>query len=435
MNELIGVLSFPAKQALYIFQIILAEGIFAFALKRRQHFARRLCVCLVFFILCSTMLSITVAQHTFIESFMYLGVFLLSIPIFPICFESDIFDCLFCVVAGVLVQNLSNNVGVLLCDVFQINPDVSVNIASAFLQVPAYAAVHVGCYFMCAKRIYGQEGFGVQKKSIIVLLAISVLICFLLHYMFYLDGLFYYGLIYVLFVIYDVMALIVLFGAYTISSLKTINSDLEQLIQKENAFREANRHAIEIINMRAHDLKHYLYWVSSGKVIDDEYLDEIRKAVSVYDNVAQISNSVLNTVLTEKLILCEHYGITLSYTIDSSCVDHIRSADLVAVFNNILDNAIQYLLSVEEEERVITLQVFRRQGYAVIHTDNFCSSSLKMIDGLPETTNASKDYHGFGLASVRYVAQKYGGNMTVTVEDQRFNLNIIIPAPEEKTEN
>ena len=51
---------------------------------------------------------------------------------------------------------------------------------------------------------------------------------------------------------------------------------------------------------------------------------------------------------------------------------------------------------------------------------------------LPMTTKGSGDYHGFGLKSVRYVAKKYGGNLTLSATGEKFVVDIIIPVPRAK---
>jgi hypothetical protein len=52
------------------------------------------------------------------------------------------------------------------------------------------------------------------------------------------------------------------------------------------------------------------------------------------------------------------------------------------------------------------------------------------MDGLPETTKEDKHYHGFGVKSIRYITEKYGGDMSVTMEDGVFSLDLIFSLPQ-----
>ena len=53
--------------------------------------------------------------------------------------------------------------------------------------------------------------------------------------------------------------------------------------------------------------------------------------------------------------------------------------------------------------------------------------SLLTHNGLPETTKDDSPLHGYGLKSIRYLTEKYHGNMTVTAEEGIFHVNILLP--------
>ena len=46
-------------------------------------------------------------------------------------------------------------------------------------------------------------------------------------------------------------------------------------------------------------------------------------------------------------------------------------------------------------------------------------------ESLPITNNPDKNYHGFGMKSIAYIVDKYAGNLSIAVEDNVFNLNIL----------
>ncbi len=51
-----------------------------------------------------------------------------------------------------------------------------------------------------------------------------------------------------------------------------------------------------------------------------------------------------------------------------------------------------------------------------------------MQNGLPVTSKKEeKGYHGFGLKSIRYTAEKYGGFMTVEAAHGIFMLRVVVP--------
>ena len=46
---------------------------------------------------------------------------------------------------------------------------------------------------------------------------------------------------------------------------------------------------------------------------------------------------------------------------------------------------------------------------------------------LPATTKNDSRYHGYGLKSLRYTVQKYGGAVDISTQDHWFLLKIVIP--------
>ena len=46
--------------------------------------------------------------------------------------------------------------------------------------------------------------------------------------------------------------------------------------------------------------------------------------------------------------------------------------------------------------------------------------------GLPETTKEDKNSHGFGLANIRKVAQKYYGDIDIWQDENSFTLTVMM---------
>lgn len=75
----------------------------------------------------------------------------------------------------------------------------------------------------------------------------------------------------------------------------------------------------------------------------------------------------------------------------------------------------------------------RRQGKMVsVHAENYCEGVQFGQDGLPKTQKGERG-HGYGMRSMRMVAEKYGGFLTAEVRGDLFILDIVIPfSPKEE---
>ena len=75
------------------------------------------------------------------------------------------------------------------------------------------------------------------------------------------------------------------------------------------------------------------------------------------------------------------------------------------------------------------MAVYSKKGFLMIQCENYCPEAVTFQNGVPVTTKGDADYHGYGIKSIRYTAQKYGGSVTIEVEDSWFRMNILIPLP------
>lgn len=221
------------------------------------------------------------------------------------------------------------------------------------------------------------------------------------------------------------------FGFKRENKLSAEKEILDRLLYEEKKQHELSKSTIEIINAKSHDLKNQIALLANidDKKARQDYIEEIKKHVAIYDSEAVTGNAALDIILSEKSLFCEKNNISLSYLADGRKISFMNAADIASLFGNALDNAIESLLQEEEERRFISITVKEENGFVYLHIDNYCSRDLRFVDGLPQTTKENKQFHGYGAKSIRSVVLKYGGDMCMEVRDGRFNLDVIIPSP------
>ncbi len=115
---------------------------------------------------------------------------------------------------------------------------------------------------------------------------------------------------------------------------------------------------------------------------------------------------------------------------DGTLLNFMNTADVCSIFGNALDNAIENVQKQEDiEKRMIQLSVFSKEQLIMIKFENYCDEAPILENGLPSTTKKNKNYHGYGLKSIKMISQKYGGSMTIKTENNWFVLRILIPRP------
>ena len=205
---------------------------------------------------------------------------------------------------------------------------------------------------------------------------------------------------------------------------------IQNILQNQYAQYRQSRESIEVINHKYHDLKHQIAVLRAEPDAGrrSAYLDGMEEEIRDYEAQNKTGNSVLDTVLTGKSLYCTRHGVELTCVADGARLEFMDVMDLCTIFGNILDNAIECELRVEErEKRLIHLAVYAKKDLLVIRCENYCPEVLKFQDGLPVSTKPEGAYHGYGIKSVRRAAGKYGGAVTVHNGEEWFEINVVIP--------
>ena len=194
---------------------------------------------------------------------------------------------------------------------------------------------------------------------------------------------------------------------------------------------------MDAINVKVHDIKHQIRHLQDGGVeVDATALASLAKDIRIFDSRVSSGNEALDTILTEKRLLCEAEDITISCIADGQALSFMAPSDIYSLFGNALDNAIEAVREVSDPERRSISVIVRRVGdMASVHIENYFEGKVRFKNGLPVTTKSDAAYHGYGTRSMRKTVEKYDGTITMSARAQLFRVNIMIPIKDEETEN
>ena len=199
-----------------------------------------------------------------------------------------------------------------------------------------------------------------------------------------------------------------------------------QLLYSERSQYLREKAAVDAINIKCHDLKHQIAALD-GRV-DPQELSDIQDMVGIYDSGVSTGNAALDIVLSNKSLLCLSKRIAATCIADGKRLAFMSEADTYSLFSNIMDNAIEAVERLEDpEKRVVCLNVTARNSFILIHQENYYEGELTFADGLPQTVKEDKQYHGFGMRSIRSLTEKYGGNLHLDIQDGVYVLDILLP--------
>lgn len=186
---------------------------------------------------------------------------------------------------------------------------------------------------------------------------------------------------------------------------------LVQINEQANNLDEMRRIYNELRKIR-HDIKGQLGTVSelirSGK--SEQALSFLENAgISQADiNIpVHTDNEMLNAILVFLNSKCSASGITLRTNVMSSDISRFSAADISIILTNLITNAIEASARSHGEEILLELSVQR--NYYCIRVANQIEKSVLESNPMLITTKKDKTAHGFGVASVKMLAEKYDG--------------------------
>jgi len=186
------------------------------------------------------------------------------------------------------------------------------------------------------------------------------------------------------------------------------------------------------INRKSHDLKHQMNIILSEKNQKkrEKYLEKLQNSIENLEAKIETGNAVLDTFLTQKNQYCVTNDINFTCIANGELLNHLQVTDIVSLLGNAMDNAIEHVEKYEDsKKRLITLKLLGRGKMVVLRVDNYLEDDIGFFEDLPETSKQDKIYHGYGLKSIRVIANRYGGHMNINIEDNWFTLQVVLPMP------
>ena len=373
---------------------------------------------------------------------MAVAVGLMSLEIFLCCNLSPVSAC-YCTVRAFLLAEFAASLEWQLYAYGALRLGRDSAVYSAVFAGAVYGAVFLLMYRLERRREVRSPGLDVRPKELLPALVMGVS-CFAMSNLSFVYANSPFSGSYISDVnnirtLVDLSGLVMLYAYHIQRGELRVKYELDavkNILQNQYIQYRQSRESIDLINRKYHDLKHQIAVLRAEPDAQKraDFLDGMEMEIRNYEAQNKTGNSVLDTVLTGKSLYCAKHAIELTCVADGALLEFMDVMDICTVFGNMLDNAIECELRIpEKEKRLIHVAVYSKKNFLIIHCENYCPEQVSFRDGLPVTTKQDSDYHGYGVKSIRYTAQKYGGSVTMEVRDRWFVMNILIPISEKES--
>lgn len=206
---------------------------------------------------------------------------------------------------------------------------------------------------------------------------------------------------------------------------------LKSMYRKQYDQYRYYQNSMEMIHVKYHDLKHQITGLR-GEADEEkrkQWLDKLEQELDENRLIEQTGNQVLDTMLAAKIFQARKNQIRITCVADGKLLNFMHVTDICTIFGNGLDNAIESVITLENQtKRLIHVTLREQKNFILINIANYIEEEIKLGKGeLPETSKQDKENHGYGLKSIRMTVEKYQGSMSVQAKNNWFELRILIP--------
>jgi len=193
------------------------------------------------------------------------------------------------------------------------------------------------------------------------------------------------------------------------------------LLQKEYNKNKAELWDYQLISEKyentriiQHDFKNHIRTLKrlleSNNPQAREYMLNLEQSLRKTNYAKYSNNNILNILLTQKIKESHEHGVEIHIQTTSPNLNFLSEMDTVAIFSNLLDNAIE--AAEKSSDKIIFLDMYTvNDTYSTIKIENSTDEAPIILDGILRTQKIQKEMHGLGVKSINNALKKYGSKL------------------------
>ncbi len=195
-------------------------------------------------------------------------------------------------------------------------------------------------------------------------------------------------------------------------------NDVDLIYKKMRGWRHDYHNHIQV-------MKAYL---ELGKYKEiEEYLNNLNDDLQEIDTSIKTGNLMADAILNTKVSLATAKNIKLNIKVAIPKNIPLSDLDLCVVLGNLLDNAIEACMTLDdEEERFIRIYMRQLNENFYISITNSYKGTRKKLSGKYFTTKSGKN-HGFGSTRVDGIVKKHNAYINRQSEEGAFAVEVMFP--------
>lgn len=424
---------------IFIIMLIISISMFGVKLKKKNPFILRYIISILLCLEISFIFPLF-SDNAFYISSMFFIFWIVVYLMMIFCLQENKKNLLFISIIGYTTEHIAYELYLFIVTIFGIvngengiysfqNKFLFINYQDAICYFASYLVIYFFAYLFFARKIKGNEGIRINNPLFLIIGIIFIFIDISLNAFVdnYSKANFDKTYICTIAIINILLCIMFEFFAFETSTRQELRKNLDVISQmkyNEEKQYELSKENIALINQKCHDLKYFIRNYGNNQTLNPQVIEEISQSIEIFDSNIKTGNNALDIIFTEKSLLCYKNNIRFTCIADGKLLSFMDDVDAYSLFGNLVDNAIEALKD-EAQKRVISLIIKRQGDFVSISIQNFFSKQLRFENGLPITTKKDKNYHGYGMQSIKMICEKYNGTLSINTNDNIFSVNIL----------
>ena len=199
---------------------------------------------------------------------------------------------------------------------------------------------------------------------------------------------------------------------------------LNELLIEERKHYEKDKEDREILNIKYHDIKHLLNNANSN--MDKVVFKEIKNTLGLYESIYKTGSEAIDVILSKKSKYCSDNGIKFTCLVDGTQLSALSPYENYSLFENAIDNAIEAVSKCVPEKKIISISQQTDEKETKLTFTNYFTGNIIFKKELPQSLK-DPNFHGYGIKSIKMLAEKYGGSIQAKTQGDIFILIVKLP--------
>ena len=200
-----------------------------------------------------------------------------------------------------------------------------------------------------------------------------------------------------------------------------------ETLKRQYSYYQDKQKDEERVKSIYHDMKNHLLVLENKENTEEtqKMAKTLREQIENYEEYTHTGNDFLDVIIKDKTRIAKEKNIDFIVAVDFNNIEFIEPLDISTIFGNSIDNAIEGVEKLPEEKRVVFIKTGKINDFLSIVIENNYDSKIKLEN--KKTTKKNTFLHGYGIQNIKNAVEKYNGTCTITKENEKFILKILIP--------